>query len=59
MRRVGDASKGTARIINGKAVRTRLTLRQVSPDSAIYNLEMGARGGPMKVVMEGRQTRLK
>jgi Protein of unknown function (DUF1579) len=51
-----NASK---RIINGKAVRTRLTLRQASPDSATYKFEMGARGKQMKVVMEGRQTRLK
>jgi Protein of unknown function (DUF1579) len=51
-----NASK---RIINGKAVRTRLTLRQVSADSATYKFEIGPRGQPMKVVMEGRQTRMK
>jgi Protein of unknown function (DUF1579) len=51
-----NASK---RIVNGKAVRTRLILRQVPPDSATYQFEVGARGRPMRVVMEGRQTRIR
>jgi hypothetical protein len=51
-----NASK---RLVNGKPVRTRLTLKQVSPDSATYKFEMGARGKPMRVVMEGRQKRIK
>jgi Protein of unknown function (DUF1579) len=51
-----NASK---RIVNGKAVRTRLTLKQVSRDSATYKFEMGAPGKQMKIVMEGKQTRMK
>jgi hypothetical protein len=51
-----NASK---RLVKGKPVRTRLTLKQVSSDSATYKLEMGAHGKAMKLVMEGRQKRIK
>jgi len=45
--------------MNGKPVRARFTLKQVSLDSAAYKFEMGAPGEPMKLVMDGKQTRMK
>ena len=45
--------------MNGKPVRARFTLKQVSPDSASYKFEMGGADEPMKLVMEGKQTRVK
>jgi len=45
--------------MNGKPVRARFTLKQVSPDSASYKFEMGAADEPMKLVMEGKQTRVR
>lgn len=50
-----NASK---RFLNGKAVRTRLILKQVSRDVATYRLEMGAPGRRMSLVMVGKQTRI-
>ena len=45
--------------LNGNPVRSRYTLRQVSPDSATYKFEMGAVDQPMKLVMDGTQIRVK
>jgi Protein of unknown function (DUF1579) len=45
--------------MEGKPVRTRFTLKQVSPDSSTYKFEMGVGDEPLKVVMEGKQTRAK
>jgi len=45
--------------MNGKPVRARFTLKQVSPDSASYKFEMRAADEPMKLFMEGKQTRVK
>ncbi len=45
--------------MNGKPIRARFTLKQVSPDSATYKFEMGAPDEPMKLVMDGKQTRVK
>jgi hypothetical protein len=45
--------------INGKSMVVRFTLRQVSPDVATYKFEMGAPGGPLKLMMDGTQTRVK
>jgi hypothetical protein len=47
------------RLMNGKAVRARLTLKQVSPDSVAYKFEMGAPDEPMKLVTDGKQTRMR
>lgn len=46
-------------VMNGKPVRARFTMKQVSADSAAYRFEMGAGDEPLKVVMEGKQTRVK
>jgi hypothetical protein len=45
--------------MNGKPVRARFTLKQVSSDSATYKFEMSAPDEPMKLVMDGKQTRVK
>lgn len=45
--------------VNGKPVILRFTLKQVSPDSATYKFEMGAPGEPLKLMMDGKQTRVK
>lgn len=45
--------------MNGKPVRARFTLKQVSPDSASFKFEMGLPNEPMKLVMDGKQTRVK
>jgi len=45
--------------MNGKALRTRFTMKQVSGDAATYNFEMSAGDEPLKVIMEGKQTRVK
>ena len=45
--------------VNGKPVILRFTLKQVSPDSATYRFEMGPPGGPLKLMMDGKQTRVK
>lgn len=45
--------------MNGKPTHARFALKQVSPDSAAYTFEMGIGGEPLKVVMEGKQTRQK
>ena len=45
--------------MEGKAMRGRFTLRQISPDSATFQFEMGAADEPLKLVMEGKQTRQK
>jgi hypothetical protein len=45
--------------MNGKPVRARFTLKQVSADSAAYKFEMSTGDEPLKLVMEGKQTRTK
>jgi hypothetical protein len=45
--------------MGGKPVHARFTLKQVSADSATYKFEMGSGTEPLKVVMEGKQTRVK
>ena len=45
--------------INGKSFAVRFTLKQVSQDVATYKFEMGPPGEPMKLMMDGRQTRVK
>ena len=50
-------SNASKRYLNGKPVRTRLTLKQVSRNLATYKFEMAAPGKPMKLIMEGKQTR--
>jgi len=45
--------------MNGKAVHARFTLKQVSADSSTYKFELGTGDEPLKVVMEGKQTRVK
>ncbi len=45
--------------MNGKALHTRFTMKQVSGDAATYNFEMSAGDEPLKVIMEGKQTRVK
>jgi hypothetical protein len=45
--------------MGGKPTRVRFTLKQVSADSATYKLEMGPGDEPLKLVMEGRQKRVK
>jgi hypothetical protein len=44
--------------INGKPMVVRFTLKQVSPDVATYKFEMGAPGEPLKLMMDGKQTRV-
>lgn len=44
--------------MNGKPVVVRFTLKQVSPDVATYKFEMGAPGEPLKLMMDGKQTRV-
>jgi len=43
--------------MNGKPVVIRFTLKQISADVATYKFEMGAPGGPLKLMMDGKQTR--
>lgn len=45
--------------MNGKPMVGRFTLKQVSPDVATYKLEMGAPGKPLKLMMDGKQTRVR
>jgi uncharacterized protein DUF1579 len=45
--------------MGGKPVRQRFTLKQVSADSSTYKFEMGSGDEPLKVIMEGKQTRVK
>jgi hypothetical protein len=45
--------------MGGKPVRARFTLKQVSADSATYKFEMGTGDEPLKLIMEGKQTRVK
>jgi Protein of unknown function (DUF1579) len=45
--------------INGKLMRTRFTLKQLSADSASYTFEMGTGDQPLQLIMEGKQTRQK
>jgi hypothetical protein len=45
--------------MNGKPVRGRFTLKQMSPDSASYKFELASGDEPLKVIMEGKQTRVK
>jgi len=49
----GDSKMG------GKPVHSRFTLKQLSPDSASYKFEMGTGDEPLKVIMEGKQARVK
>ncbi|HEV8182743.1 MAG TPA: DUF1579 family protein, partial [Candidatus Angelobacter sp.] len=44
--------------MNGKPMVVRFTLKQVSPDVATYKFEMGAPGEPLKLMMDGKQTRV-
>ena len=44
--------------INGKPMLVRFTLQQVSADVATYKFEMGAPGEPLKLMMDGKQTRV-
>ena len=45
--------------MNGKPVTGRFTLKQVSPDACTYKFEMPGSDETMKLMMEGRQTRVK
>ncbi len=45
--------------MNGKALHARFTMKQVSADAATYTFEMSAGDEPLKVLMEGKQTRVK
>lgn len=45
--------------MNGKPVVGRFTLKQVSPDACTYKFEMPGSDETMKLMMEGKQTRLK
>ena len=44
--------------VNGKLMVVRFTIKQVSPDVATYKFEMGAPGEPLKLMMDGKQTRV-
>jgi hypothetical protein len=44
--------------MNGKPMVVRFTLKQVSADVATYKFEMGAPGEPLKLMMDGKQTRV-
>ncbi len=43
----------------GKPTRARFTMKQVSSDTAAYKFEMATGDEPLKLVMEGKQTRAK
>jgi hypothetical protein len=43
----------------GKPTRARFTMKQVSNDTAAYKFEMAMGDEPLKLVMEGKQTRAK
>jgi len=45
--------------MQGKPVRMRFTLKQEPPDSATYKFEMASGNEPFKLVMEGKETRVK
>ena len=45
--------------MNGKAVHARFTLKQVSADASTSKFEMSMGDEPLKVIMEGKQTRVK
>ena len=45
--------------MNGKPVVVRFTLKQVSPDVCTDKFEMGPAGEPLKLMMDGKQTRMK
>jgi hypothetical protein len=45
--------------MGGKPVHARFTLKQLTPDSASYKFEMSSGDEPLKVIMEGKQTRAK
>lgn len=45
--------------MNGKPIRGRFTLKQVSPDAATYRFELATGDEPLKLIMEGKQTRVK
>jgi len=45
--------------MGGKPVRGRFTLKQVSADAATYKFEMATGDEPLKLFMEGKQTRVK
>ena len=45
--------------INGKPVRSRYTFKQTSADSGTYTFAMGDTNSHLKVIMEGKQTRMK
>jgi hypothetical protein len=44
--------------MNGNPMVVRFTLKEVSPDVATYKFEMGAPGEPLKLMMDGKQTRV-
>jgi Protein of unknown function (DUF1579) len=50
---------GEGKGMDGKPVRARFTLKQVSADSASYKFEIGSGSEPLALVMEGKQTRQK
>ena len=52
-------SNASNRYLHGKPVRTRLSLKQISRDTATYRFEMGTPRQPMRLVMEGKQIRKK
>jgi len=45
--------------LNGKPVAFRFTLKQVSPDVCTYKVEMAGNDNTMKLMMDGKQTRLR
>jgi hypothetical protein len=50
---------GEGKGMDGKPMRARFTLKQVSQDSATYKFEAGSGSEPLALVMEGKQTRQK
>jgi hypothetical protein len=56
--KIWTSQNASKRLLNGKPVRTRMTLTQVSRDLATYKFEMAAPGQPMRPVMTGKQTRI-
>jgi hypothetical protein len=56
--KIWTSKNASKRLLNGKPVRTRLTLTQVSRDVATYKFEMAAPRQPLKLVMTGKQTRI-
>jgi hypothetical protein len=50
---------GESKGMDGKTMRARFTLKQVSQDAATYKFEAGSGSEPLALVMEGKETRQK